>query len=176
MPAYHSTFLSDPSSHERLVGNFSLLPLRTKFRGPAYQSEEDYDIIDECLDLFRANSFFKNFEIKGPADRVLIYGILYISDCLSNLTIKTSKSESVKVLTNLSLDQFAIPGDGNFPLNSMYQSPRDRSEYDLLKQYLTQFRQELASRLIERVYTESDAAPSKYWLSFTRRRFMNKSL
>jgi actin related protein 2/3 complex subunit 3 len=159
-----------------VVGNFSLLPLKTKFRGPAYQTESDYDIIDEVLDLFRANSFFKNFEIKGPADRVLVYGILYISDCLSNLTINTPSSEAVKVLTNLSLDNFAIPGDGNFPLNSLYQPPRDRSEYDLLKGYLTQFRQELASRLIQRIYKDDTQHPSKYWLAFTRRKFMNKSL
>lgn len=28
------------------------------------------DIVDESIDLFRANSLFRNFEIKGPADRV----------------------------------------------------------------------------------------------------------
>ena len=28
------------------------------------------DILDESIDLFRANSLFRNFEIKGPADRV----------------------------------------------------------------------------------------------------------
>lgn len=174
--AYHSTFLADPSSTERLVGNVALLPLRTKFRGPAYQSDSDYDIIDEVLDLFRANSFFRNFEIKGPADRVLIYGILFVSDCLSKLTATMPASEAHKVLTNLSLDHFAIPGDGNFPLNSLYQPPRDRNEYDLLKQYLTQFRQELSARLIERVYKDDQTHPSKFWLAFTRRRFMNKTL
>lgn len=126
--------------------------------------------------MFRANSFFKNFEIKGPADRVLIYGILFVSDCLTKLTAATSASEAHKVLTNLSLDNFAIPGDGNFPLNSLYQPPRDRSEYDLLKGYLTQFRQELSARLIARVYENDSTRPSKYWLAFTRRRFMNKSL
>jgi actin related protein 2/3 complex subunit 3 len=41
---------------------------------------EQGDIIDETLDLFRANSLFRNFEIKGPADRLLIILILYISD------------------------------------------------------------------------------------------------
>lgn len=159
-----------------MLGNLSLLPLKTKFRGPAYPSDSDYDIIDEVLDLFRANSFFKNFEIKGPADRVLIYGILFLSDCLTKLTPSTSASEASKVLTNLSLDNFAVPGDGNFPLNSLYQPPRDRPEHDLLRAYLTQFRQELSSRLIARVYAEDASKPSKYWLAFTRRRFMNKSL
>lgn len=150
--------------------------MKTKFRGPAYPSDSDYDIIDEILDLFRANSFFKNFEIKGPTDRVLIYGILFVSDCLSKININTPKSEAHKILTNFSLDHFAIPGDANFPLNSLYQSPRDRTEYDLFKGYLTQFRQELSARLLERIYTEDLQHPSKYWLAFTRRRFMNKSL
>ena len=40
------------------------------------------DIVDEAIDLFRANSLFRNFEIKGGADRALIYLILFISDCL----------------------------------------------------------------------------------------------
>ncbi|KAK9477457.1 actin-related protein 2/3 complex subunit 3 [Lipomyces japonicus] len=177
MPAYHSTFLSEPDT--RVVGNFAVLPLRTKFRGPAYPTAEDYDIIDEILDLFRANSFFRNFEIKGPADRTLIYGILFLSDCLSAISSKAGtvdRNEAGKVLNTLSLEHFSIPGDAGFPLNSLYAAPRDRAEAELLRGYLTQFRQELGSRLIARVYVDSDAAPSKYWLAFTRRRFMNKSL
>ncbi|AOA69358.1 Actin-related protein 2/3 complex subunit 3 [Komagataella phaffii CBS 7435] len=175
MPAYHSTFLNE-SSDFRVVGNTSILPIKTKFRGPAYPSNSDYDIIDECLDLFRANSFFKNFEIKGPADRLLIYGILFISSCLQQLKSNTTKNEAVRILSNLSLDDFSIPGDVGFPLNSLYQPPRDKTEADLLRGYVQQFRQELATRLIERLYSESDSKPSKYWLAFTRRRFMNKSL
>jgi len=37
------------------------------------------------LSLFRANTFFRNFEIQGPADRLLIYGILWISECLGKI-------------------------------------------------------------------------------------------
>ena len=48
------------------------------------------DIITEALDLFRANSLFRNFEIKGPADRVLIYLILFIGDCLSRIGTRES--------------------------------------------------------------------------------------
>lgn len=43
------------------------------------------DIIDESLQLFRANSLFRNFEIKTPADRALIYLILFIGDCLGRI-------------------------------------------------------------------------------------------
>lgn len=47
---------------------------------------------------------------------------------------------------------------------------------DLLKQYLAQFRQELALRLVGRVYADNAKAPSKWWMSFRRKLFMNKSL
>ncbi|CAR22861.1 Arc18p [Lachancea thermotolerans CBS 6340] len=176
MPAYHSTFPVDPQA-DRMVGNVVLLPLRTNFRGPAYQANSDYDIIDECLDLFRANSFFKNFEIKSPADRALIYGILFVNECLSQLRPNTSYNEALKLLTNVALNDFSIPGTPGFPLNNVYSVPvQSHSEMDLLKTYIQQFRQELASRLLERLYRDSQEKPSKFWLAFTRRRFMNKSL
>jgi actin related protein 2/3 complex subunit 3 len=47
---------------------------------------------------------------------------------------------------------------------------------ELLRQYLSQFRQEVAQRLIARVYADNPAAPSKWWISFKKRLFMNKSL
>lgn len=132
--------------------------------------------MDEVLDLFRANTFFKNFEIKGPSDRTLIYGILFVSQCLNAINANTSQSDAVRVLTNLALDSFSIPGDAGFPLNSLYQAPRDKTESALLRGYLQQLRQEVAMRLIGRLYVESQSGPSKYWLAFSRKKFMNKSL
>jgi ARP2/3 complex ARPC3 (21 kDa) subunit len=74
---------------------------------------------------------FRNFEIKGPADRTLIILILFISDCLAKLgsarTVPT-QIEATKLLNTLSVDTFPIPGDANFPLNSHYASPPSRSE------------------------------------------------
>jgi actin related protein 2/3 complex, subunit 3 len=52
-------------------------------------AHESYDPLDEVLSLFRANTFFRNFEIKGPADRVLIYGILFVQEILGK--IKSSR-------------------------------------------------------------------------------------
>lgn len=101
MQAYNSIFNADsllPTTP--LIGNFPLLPLRTKVRGPAYTlpldtslpphlspdpDSESYDALDEVLSLFRANTFFRNFEIQGPADRLLIYGILWVSECLGKI-------------------------------------------------------------------------------------------
>ena len=182
MPAYHSTFLAEEQNQSinsgiRTIGNLSLLPFHTNFRGPIYsENNSDYDIIEEVLDLFRANSFFKNFEIKGNSDRLLIYGILFINQCLTKLTKFTNSKEATKILINLSVDNFHLPGDIGFPLNSLYVSPANKSEYELLKNYLTQFRQELSDRLIKRIYHDDPNMPSKHWLAFTKRKFMNKSL
>lgn len=137
---------------------------------------ESYDIIDEILDLFRANTFFKNFEIKGASDRTLVYGILFISQCLNAINSNSTKNDAIKALTNLSLDDFSIPGDPGFPLNALYLPPANKNDAVFLRQYLSQFRQELASRLIERLYQSDTIKPSKFWLAFGRKKFMNKSL
>lgn len=193
MPAYNSMFNADPNP-PRLIGNFPLLPLRTKTRGPAYTlpfpspalpanespdpDSEYYDILDEVLILFRANTFFRNFEIQGPADRLLIYGILFVSECLGKIRPHHGVRDATKEVFNAALDlNFAIPGDPGFPLNQMYEPPRDRQDAEQLRQYLSQVRQELATRLLARVYEEGgDGKPSKWWLSFTKRKFMGKSL
>lgn len=133
--AYNSDFNSDPNP-PRLIGNFPLLPLRTKTRGPAYVlpfpspplpayespeiESESYDILDEVLRLFRANTFFRNFEIKGPADRLLVYGIWFVSDCLTKIKPNAIARDAAKEVNNLALDlNFAIPGDPAFPLNQV---------------------------------------------------------
>lgn len=155
------------------------------------------DIIDETLDLFRANSLFRNFEIKGPADRLLIILILFVSDCLAKIgTARTvpNQIDANKSLNTLAVDNFPIPGDANFPLNAHYATPESRadageftqsitviradtwSDVEYLRGYLTQTRQELAARLIEKLYADGTGKPSKWWMSFQKRRFMNRSL
>lgn len=128
-------FNTDPNP-PRLIGNFPLLPLRTKTRGPAYTlpfpspplpaaespdaDSESYDILDEVLALFRANTFFRNFEIQGPADRLLVYGIWFVSDCLGKIKPSQGVRDATKDVMNLALDlNFAIPGDPGWPLNQV---------------------------------------------------------
>ncbi|KAG5456045.1 MAG: actin-related protein 2/3 complex subunit 3, partial [Olpidium bornovanus] len=173
--AYHSSYLDFPA---RSLGNFALLPLKSKIRGPAPQggatffaiprlhaakssvtlvpnnrnmcsalisrtshgslhyvlpssaveNPEEDDIVDEALNLFRANCFFRNFEIKGDADRVLVYLILYIQDCLSKLAKSPPQQQAVKDLAALAQQNFAVPGEPAFPLNAMYQAPASRAD------------------------------------------------
>ncbi|KAK1921697.1 actin-related protein 2/3 complex subunit 3 [Papiliotrema laurentii] len=197
MPAYHSSFNDDTSV--RQVGNMALLPINTKIRGPAPIAADPSqpDIIEESLDLFRANCLFRNFEIKGPADRLMIYLILFISECLTKLAPTPGRpspgyQDAVKQLSTLAVDNFALPGDAGFPLNSLYHPPASKADADALRSYLTQTRQEVALRLADRLYAPEHilgpdgqptgqmgpraAKPSKWWMSFQKRRFMGRTL
>ncbi|ORE06780.1 ARP2/3 complex 21 kDa subunit [Rhizopus microsporus var. microsporus] len=172
MPAYHSHF---NDGDYQSIGNMFLLPIKTKFRGNApYAGDMGEDIIDEALDLFRANCLFRNFEIKGNADRILIYLTLFISQCLGALNKNMPQAEAYKTLNTLALSNFSIPGDPSFPLNAMYQAPSDKFQADQMKQYIQQIRQELALRLVERIY--EDGQLSKWWMCFSKRKFMNLTL
>ena len=51
-----------------------------------------------------------------------------------------------------------------------------QKDVDYLRQYLTQVRQELAARLVERLYADGTGKPSKWWMSFQKRRFMSRSV
>eukprot|EP00128_Syssomonas_multiformis_P006614 Colp12_sorted_trinity150504_noHs@13863 len=176
MVAYHSIYNDDAAEGKfRNIGNLALLPLNSTFKGPAPRGEPDKeDIVDEALAYFKANVFFKNFEIKGNPDRVLIYLTLYITECLQKLQTCPNKIEAGKAMATLALANFDIPGDSGFPMNAVYQTPANRAEADQMRQYLTQLRQELGQRLVERVF--KDNKPDKWWMCFVKRNFLNKSL
>lgn len=59
---------------------------------------------------FKANILFANFEIKEPADLVLVYCMLYIVLCLKRLQKSINKERGVHDVFSLALERFAIPG------------------------------------------------------------------
>ena len=108
-----------------------MTPPLSRFPQPirfASADANEEDIIDEALNLFRANVLFRNFEIKGDADRLLIYLILYITECLNKLTKNPSLREAEKILGTLALSNFSIPGDATFPLNALYPTPANKMD------------------------------------------------
>jgi len=172
MPAYHSQFLQAP----RVVGNMACLPLKTQVRGPAAKECGETDIIDEALHYFKANVFFRNYEVKNESDRLLIYLTLYITECLKKLQKCSNRNQAQNEMYTLAISKFDIPGEPGFPLNSVYAKPASQHEADFLRQYLTQARQEMGLRLTEKVFSTEDGKPSKWWLCFAKKRFMEKSL
>ncbi|XP_072311377.1 actin-related protein 2/3 complex subunit 3 [Eucyclogobius newberryi] len=173
MPAYHSSLMAPDA---RMVGNMALLPLKTQFKGPARGDGIDSDIIDEALYYFKANVFFKNYEIKNEADRTLIYVTLYISECLKKLQKCSSRGQGEKEMYTLGITNFPIPGEPGFPLNAMYLKPANKQEEETMRAYLQQIRQETGLRLCDRVFDPQTDKPSKWWMCFVKKQFMNKSL
>jgi len=173
MPGYHSK-LDTPNV--QTIGRIPLLPLKTTYRGPAPPlSPDQTDIIDEVLTFFKANILFRNFEVESNSDRLLIYLTLYASQCLNGM-VRKSKQASEQQCYTLALQNFPIPGDQNFVLGGLVTAPGNRQEQDLLRQYLTQCRQELGKRLCEKVYSKGDTQPDKWWICFTKKKFLNMSL
>lgn len=172
MPANHSQFLNP----RQVVGNMAMLPLRTQFKGPAPKETGDFDIIDESLHYFKANVFFRNYEIKSEADRTLIYITLYITECLKKLQKCQSKGQGLKEMHTLAISRFFIPGESNFPLNALYTKPASRQEEDTMRAYIQQLRQETGVRVVEKIFDPATDKPSKWWMCFVKRKFMDKSL
>ncbi|CAF0919611.1 unnamed protein product, partial [Didymodactylos carnosus] len=156
--AYHSQF----SNTKFRLGNMAVLPIRTRFKGPAPSetSIENEDIIDEALKYFRANIFFRNYDIKNDADRTLIYLTLYITECLRRLQKCQSRIQAQKELSALAISTFPTPGDSDFPLNGMFTKP-SHNEMDRMKEYLQQLRQECSERILDRVIDSTTDKPSK---------------
>jgi len=178
MPATHSKYNNEKDV--RIIGKMALLPLKVsptvKSAAAPACSPDKTDIIDEAIEYFRANILFRNYEVEGPADRLLIYLTLYITQCLNVIRNKSS-SEASKLLYSLALENFSLPGEANFPLGGMVTAPAGRADADALRVYLTQARQELGVRLVATVYKGSNGQqPSKWWMQFSKLKFMDMEL
>jgi actin related protein 2/3 complex, subunit 3 len=87
------------------------------------------DIVDEAIYFYRPNCFFRNFEINGGADRVLIYLLLFVQECIVQLAAKNpNAAEGQRLLTTHAMKSFPIPGDAGFPLNNLYERPPSKAE------------------------------------------------
>ncbi|CAI5980529.1 unnamed protein product [Closterium sp. NIES-64] len=136
---------------------------------------QETDIVDEAITLFRANVLFRRFDIRGPADKLLVYLTLYINMALKRIDSCPSEAEGIRLLINLGLEPFPIPGDPGFPLAGLFATPTSRLEAETLRTYLQSVREETSNRLLQLVYLP-DGSPNKWWLSFSKRKFMNVAM
>mmetsp|Transcript_10348 Transcript_10348/g.20379 ORF Transcript_10348/g.20379 Transcript_10348/m.20379 type:complete len:175 (+) Transcript_10348:404-928(+) len=170
MPAYHSVF----QDNEAEVIGMPILPLKTAVRGPAPQaSGDDEDIIDEAIKFYRANVLFASYTIESPSDRIIIFLTLFISQCMKRMEKASSKQSGVKIMFELAKEKFPLPGESGWLLGGHIPAPKSRDEEDRARNYLKQLREECGLRLLEKLYAHSDAAPDKFWMGFSKRKFMN---
>lgn len=81
--AYHSRYNEEVPGVRQLCG-IQLVPI--SIQATTSPSDPDdlssVDPVEEALVLFRANSLFRAFDVRGPGDKLLVYLILFISSCL----------------------------------------------------------------------------------------------
>ncbi|KAB5514634.1 hypothetical protein OIU76_027057 [Salix suchowensis] len=168
---HHSSFVDEEGV--RKACGCPLLPLKSHIKGPAPVSDQDRtDIVDEAITFFRANVFFRNFDIQSPADKLLIYLTFYINVALKRLEGCRTLAEGTKAIINLGLEKVPVPGESGFPFPGLFSDPRSQKEAELFRNYLKQIREETSGRLLSVAY-RPNGTPNKWWLAFAKRKFMN---
>ena len=99
-----------------------------RFLNLSFYFTDEEDIIDETLIYFRANVLFRNFDVRGGADRTLIYLTLYAVQCLVKCEKIEDKPTAIREMKNLALKTFLCPGDPGWPLGGLFPPPRSKAE------------------------------------------------
>lgn len=173
MPAYHSKYVG--ASADEACG-CALLPLKTKTRGPAPPCDpSEEDIVDETIRFFRPNCLFRNFDVKGGADRTLIYLTLSMQQVIKEAERFKTRPEAEKAIHAMIMKQFPIPGGPGWALGGMFPVPNDLQEGETWRLYMKQARDEVANRTLDLLFYK-DGSKNKWWNSFAKRKFMNKAL
>ncbi|KAL7718695.1 Actin-related protein 2/3 complex subunit 3 [Entamoeba marina] len=145
--AYHtqldSTIIESP-------GRFPLMQFKTKVKVNAkfISKGTGEDIVDEAITYFKANIFFRNYDMsQNEGDKLLVYLTFYISSLLLKFNGKT-KSDCEKLAYSLAIENFALPGDGKFCLAGLVD-PLRGTEKDNVRAYMTAIRHETGLRLVQ---------------------------
>ncbi|XP_022732646.1 actin-related protein 2/3 complex subunit 3-like isoform X5 [Durio zibethinus] len=77
-----------------------------------------------------ATGSFLNFDIKSPADKLLIYLTFYINLALKRLEGCRTLAEGTKAIINLGLEKVPVPGESGFPFPGLFALPQSQKEAD----------------------------------------------
>ena len=132
---------------------------------------ETADIVDEVINYFRANMLFSQFDVEGPADRLLIYLTLTASQIVKKVAKCDNRSDGSRALSSFLGDSFPLPGESGWLLGGHFTEAKNTNERQTTRDYLKQCRSELVNRMLDRLYYQDDSA-NKWWMSFAKRDFM----
>ena len=166
MPAYHSKLNNGEIDFPESCG-CALVKFEPNKVNPD-------DIIGETFAFFRANVFFRNFPVTTSVDRTLIYMTLYLQQCLVKCEKITDKKEASRELSIQAQKPFAIPGEPGFELGSIFSNPKSSKESDSFSSYIKQARAEIGARLCEVLYDGPNGEKNKWWMAFSKKKFMGK--
>ena len=173
---YHSAFCDDKSAE--ICCGIPLLPIKTSDKSgaaPVITDPKEKDVIDEAIELYRAQILFKNFRVKGPADKVNVFLTSFIQKILQELQRheknKTKQLDVVKQIIALPIES----QQADYFMNKLglFTKPTNPSETAKMQKYLQVCKQETWNRLNELLYNEKTGPMDcKYWLMLGKKPFL----
>ena len=90
---------------------------------------------------------FKNFEIKGPGDRILIFLTVLIQRILEIIAASPKKEEADKTLARFAMDSIPSPGEAGFFMGNVITKPANDFEASKFRDYLKHVKAETIRRI-----------------------------
>ena len=113
--SYHSKFNTEQVEEACGMGLYAITPK------DAYNADAStHDIVDEAIQLFRANIFFKNYKIQGAGDRGLIYLTCFIQKCLEQILRFPQQEAATRIVGQIVADPKSLEiGTPTFFMNKL---------------------------------------------------------
>ena len=170
---YHSSY-NEEAKYPVACG-LAILPIKTKVQGPAPKADFDGDdIIDEAISQFRAQVYFKNYDVRGPADKVLIFLTVYIQKLIEVVAKNPDQNEAKKAISALFQEAVPTTASAGF-MAALVVKGRPSAEEEKYRTYLRQLKEECGIRMFNILY-QNNGMDLKYWLAYSKRKFLKLSM
>ena len=144
-----------------------MLPIKSKIKGnfpyrnayssckkrlghaPIQADETKEDIIEEAIKYFRINVLYRNFEIKGDADKLMIFLTVLIQKILDIIASAPKKEDADKNLGKFILETMPVAGEAGFFMGGMVTKAVADADNFKFREYLKHLRAETIKRMMQ---------------------------
>ena len=159
------------------VGPAPLMPdAEVDEAGNEYATE---DIVDEALYYYKMNMLCRTFNMKGAADRTILFLTHYIHTAIKRI-VGLKPKEAKAVIVAMQTEYSVMPLDKGFPFSVFFTiggatlEAVTEEERERFSEYSKQLRYECGMRLLEKMFAfpEEDGTASKFWTVFAKHKLL----
>ena len=112
--------------------------------------------------------------MRGPADKVLIYLTVYIQKLLEVVAKNPDMNEAKKAVAALFQEPVPTTASAGF-MAGLVVKGRPSAEEEKYRGYIRQLREECGMRMFNILY-QNNAMDLKFWLGYSKRKFLKLSM
>ncbi len=175
MPSYHSVF-NKAKINQKICGIpvFEFKEKKTPTLDPSKLkvalNQIELDIIDEAIIYFRANVMFKNFNIDGDADKLIVYITVFSQKCLERAADPNPNKAKENMRKLVEQCEYVAKSENFF---NVLVNKKEGGDMTSLQNYLRRIRKETVERLIYILFEdEKTKMDAKYWIALGKKKFM----